>query len=47
MEAKAVGLNWNGVKAAAKNRVRWRCDVDALCSKLESQETLMMNGWLG
>jgi hypothetical protein len=31
MEAKAVGLNWNGVKVVAKNKVRWRCVVDALC----------------
>jgi hypothetical protein len=33
MEAKAAGLNWNGVKAAVKNKVRWRCVVDVLCSK--------------
>jgi hypothetical protein len=33
MEAKAVGLKWNGVKVAAKNGVRWRCVVDALCSR--------------
>jgi hypothetical protein len=33
MEAKAVGLNWNGAKVAAKNKVRWWCVVDALCSK--------------
>jgi hypothetical protein len=39
MEVKAVGLNWNGVKVAAKNR--WRCVVDALCSKQELQETLI------
>jgi hypothetical protein len=31
MEAKAVGLNCNGVKVASKNKVRWRCAVDALC----------------
>jgi hypothetical protein len=35
MEAKAIGLNWNGVKVAAKNKVQWQCVcvVDALCSK--------------
>jgi hypothetical protein len=33
MEIKAVGLNWNEVKMAAENKVRWRCVVDALCSK--------------
>jgi hypothetical protein len=33
MEAKAVVLNWNGVKVAVKNKLRWRCVVDALCSK--------------
>jgi hypothetical protein len=27
------GQSWNGVKVAAKNKVRWRCVVDALCSK--------------
>jgi hypothetical protein len=41
MEAKAVGFNWNGVKVAAKNKVRWRCVVDAACSKQELQETLI------
>jgi hypothetical protein len=41
MEAKDVGLNWNGVKLAAKNNVRWRCVVDDLCSKQELQETLI------
>jgi hypothetical protein len=41
MEGKAVGLNWNGVKAAAKNNVRWPCVVDALCSKYELQERLI------
>jgi hypothetical protein len=30
MEAKAVGMNWNGVKVAAKNKVQWRHVVDAL-----------------
>jgi hypothetical protein len=40
-EAKAVGLSWNGVKVAAKNKVRWRCVVDALRSKQELQETLI------
>jgi hypothetical protein len=44
MEAKAVGLNRNGVKVAAKNKVRWRCVVDDLCSKQELQETL--TDWL-
>jgi hypothetical protein len=33
MEIKAVGLNWNEVKMAAGNKVRWLCVVDALCSK--------------
>jgi hypothetical protein len=41
MEATAVGLNWNEVNVAAKNTVRWRCVVDALCSKQEVQETLI------
>jgi hypothetical protein len=41
MDAKAEGLNWNGVKVAAKNKVRRRCVVDALCSKQELQETLI------
>jgi hypothetical protein len=41
MEAKAVGLNWKVVKVAAKNKGRWRCVVDALCSKQELQETLI------
>jgi hypothetical protein len=44
MEAKAVGLNGNGVKVAAKNKVRWRCVLDALCSKYDLQETLI--DWL-
>jgi hypothetical protein len=29
MEAKAVGLNWNGMKVAAKNKGQWWCVVDA------------------
>ena len=27
------GLSWKTVKAEAKNRIKWRCTVDALCSK--------------
>jgi hypothetical protein len=30
MEVKAVGLNWNGVKVAAKKKVWWWCAVDML-----------------
>jgi hypothetical protein len=33
MEAKAEGLNCSGVKVSAKNKVRWQCVMDALCSK--------------
>jgi hypothetical protein len=32
------------MKVAAKNKVRWRCVVDALCSKQELQETLIEVG---
>jgi hypothetical protein len=33
MKTKAVDLNWNEVKVAARNRDRWLCLVDGLCSK--------------
>jgi hypothetical protein len=41
MKTKTIGLNWNEVKVAARNRVRWWCVVDALCSKYELQEALI------
>ena len=34
-EAKAAGKQWLEVKALAKNRIRWRQFVDALCSLVE------------
>ena len=34
-EAKAAGTQWSEVKALAKNRIRWRQFVDALCSLVE------------
>jgi hypothetical protein len=32
-EAKSNGLTWNQVKTVAQNRVRWKCVVNALCSR--------------
>jgi hypothetical protein len=34
-EAKEVNKTWTEIKADAKNRVRWKILVEALCSAVE------------
>jgi hypothetical protein len=34
-EAKEIKKTWAGIKAEAKNRVRWKILVEALCSAAE------------
>ena len=34
-EAKQMGKTWTELKSEAKNRIRWKSTVSALCSKLD------------
>jgi hypothetical protein len=34
-EAKIIGKSWNEIKHTARNRVRWKNLVEALCSEME------------
>ena len=34
-EAQSAGKTWNEIKGQARNNVRWRLFVDALCSPVE------------
>jgi hypothetical protein len=41
-EAQDQGKRWQEVKVLAKNKVRWRSFVRALCSTLEEKDWMMM-----
>jgi hypothetical protein len=41
-EARDQGKRWQEVKVLAKNKVRWRSFVKALCSTLEEKDWMMM-----
>jgi hypothetical protein len=45
METKALGLNCSGVKAAARNRVRWRCEVWGGCPVLQIGASYRKHCW--